>query len=123
LTIEAFVFVVQTARFGASVGFYRDVIGLHVVEEWTDFGHGAVLAAGDIARVELVETDAPAGDIPRHAPFLGLQVADVDAVHERARAAGAPIAADLGERPWGGRGFAVYDPNGVGINVYTAYER
>jgi uncharacterized glyoxalase superfamily protein PhnB len=81
-----------------------------------------VLSAGGSARVELIETDVPDEPPPRHAPFLGLEVPDADAVHRRAAGAGATIAAALGDRPWGGRGFAMLDPNGVGINVYTAYD-
>jgi catechol 2,3-dioxygenase-like lactoylglutathione lyase family enzyme len=115
-------FVVSTRRFDATLAFYRDVVGLEVLEEWTEFGHGAVLAAGGDARVELIDREVGDAPIPPHAPFLGLQVADVDAIHERALAAGTEIASPLKERPWGGRGFAVRDPNGIGVNIYTAYD-
>jgi catechol 2,3-dioxygenase-like lactoylglutathione lyase family enzyme len=123
VNVDELVFVVSTRHFDASLAFYRDLIGLDLVEEWTDFGHGAVLSAGGAARVELIElAGAPDDALPRHAPFLGLKVSDVDAIHERAVAAGATILSPLQERPWGGRGFAVQDPNGIGVNVYTAYE-
>lgn len=123
MTVEAFVFVVRTRRFADSLAFYRDVIGLSLVEEWTDFGHGAVLGAGEVARVELID-DPSALDAPADVgAFLGLQVTDVDAIHERAIAAGAPIVSALQVRAWGGRGFAVRDPNGIGVNVYSAYDR
>jgi catechol 2,3-dioxygenase-like lactoylglutathione lyase family enzyme len=36
--VVEFVVVITTAAFDASLGFYRDVIGLQVVEEWTDAG-------------------------------------------------------------------------------------
>lgn len=123
VSFEEFAFVVSTRHFADSLAFYRDVLGLDVVEEWTEFGHGAVLTAGGPARVELIELDVPDEALPRHAPFLGLQVIDVDAIHERAVAADAPILSALEERPWGGRGFAIQDPNGIGVNVYTAYDR
>ena len=123
VNVEELVFVVSTSHFDASLAFYRDLIGLELVEEWTEFGHGAVLSAGGAARVELIELAEAADEaLPRHAPFLGLKVTDVDGVHERAVGAGATILSALQERPWGGRGFAVRDPNGVGVNVYTAYE-
>lgn len=122
MSIDEFVFVVSTGHFDASLAFYRDLIGLELVEEWTEFGHGAVLSAGGAARVELIELEVPDDPLPRHAPFLGLRVSEIDAIHERAVAAGAPILSPLQERPWGGRGFAVGDPNGIGVNVYTAYE-
>ena len=123
MSVDELVFVVSTGHYDASLAFYRDVIGLDVVEEWTEFGHGAVLSAGGAARVELIELEVPDDPLPRHAPFLGLKVTDVDPIHERAVAANAPILSPLQERPWGGRGFAVQDPNGIGVNVYTAYER
>jgi catechol 2,3-dioxygenase-like lactoylglutathione lyase family enzyme len=122
LTAERFVFVISTRHFDASVAFYRNVLGLPLTEEWAEHGHGAVLSAGGPAQVELIELDVPDEPPPRHAPFLGLQLTDVDEVHARALAAGAAIISPLAERPWGGRGFVVLDPNGIGVNVYTAYD-
>ena len=46
---------------------------------------------------------------------------NVDEIHARVVEAGATIASPLQERAWGGRGFAVHDPNGIGVNVYSAY--
>jgi catechol 2,3-dioxygenase-like lactoylglutathione lyase family enzyme len=123
VSVDELVFVVSTGHYDASLAFYRDVLGLDLVEEWTEFGHGAVLSAGGAARVELIELEVPDDPLPRHAPFLGLKVTEVHVIHERAIAANAPILSPLQERPWGGRGFAVQDPNGIGVNVYTAYER
>lgn len=60
LRIDQLVVVIATAAFEGSLAFYRDVIGM-----------------------ELIETD----------------------------------------RPWGGRGFVVRDPNGVAVNIYTSYDR
>jgi catechol 2,3-dioxygenase-like lactoylglutathione lyase family enzyme len=122
VTVEELAFVVSTGHFDESLAFYRDLIGLELVEEWSEYGHGAVLSAGGVARVELIDLDLPDAELPRHAPFLGLKVSDVEMIHERVVAAGAPILSALEQRPWGGRGFAVEDPNGIGVNVYTAYE-
>jgi catechol 2,3-dioxygenase-like lactoylglutathione lyase family enzyme len=119
--VDRFVLVITTARFAASLEFYRDVIGLQVVEEWTDAGHGAVLSAGGVAEVEIIDLPDIETAEPRDDVFLGLQVADIDEIHQRARTAGAEIVREPAERPWGGRGFVVRDPNGVAVNVYTAY--
>ena len=109
-----------TAAFDRSLAFYRDGVGLTVVEEWTEFGHGAVLTAGGHARVELI--DQPDGAVaPAASVFLGLQVHDVDDVHERLMAVGADVRSPPAEKPWGGRGFVVFDPNGVAVNIYTEY--
>ena len=34
--VDEFVVVITMGAFDASLAFYRDVIGLEVVEEWTD---------------------------------------------------------------------------------------
>jgi catechol 2,3-dioxygenase-like lactoylglutathione lyase family enzyme len=120
--IDEFVVVITTAAFDASLAFYRDVIGLELVEEWTDAGHGAVLSAGGPARVELI--DLPdAGRVDTDSLFIGLKVSAIEPIHERALAAGHEIIREPADRPWGGRGFVVRDPNGVAVNVYTAYDR
>jgi predicted enzyme related to lactoylglutathione lyase len=120
--IDRFVLVIKTRDFDRSLAFFRDVIGLAVEEEWTDAGHGATLTAGGPARIELL-------DLPDSAPlpeleslFLGLQVDDIDPIHRRAVDAGTEIVREPADRPWGGRGFVVRDPNGVALNIYTAYD-
>jgi catechol 2,3-dioxygenase-like lactoylglutathione lyase family enzyme len=119
--VEQLVVVITTAAFDASLAFYRDVIGLEVVEEWTDAGHGATLSAGGPARVELI--DLPyARRIDNESLFVGLQVTAIDGIHERAKAADVEIVRQPADRPWGGRGLVIRDPNGVAVNVYTAYD-
>ena len=120
--VDQFVVVITTGAFDASLAFYRDVIGLEVVEEWTDAGHGAVLSAGGPARVELIDLPERAR-VDTESMFIGLQVRAIDGLYERASAAGHEIIREPADRPWGGRGFVVRDPNGVAINIYTAYDR
>ena len=120
--IDEFVVVITTAAFDASLAFYRDVIGLEVVEEWTDAGHGAVLSAGGPARVELIDMPER-GRVDTDALFIGLKVEAIDAIYDRAVAGGHEIVREPADRPWGGRGFVVRDPNGVAVNIYTAYDR
>ena len=120
--VDELVVVITTAAFDTSLAFYRDVIGLEVVEEWTDAGHGAVLSAGGPARVELI--DLPGTDrVDTDSLFMGLKVAAIEPIYERAVAAGHEIVREPADRPWGGRGFVVRDPNGVAVNIYTAYDR
>jgi catechol 2,3-dioxygenase-like lactoylglutathione lyase family enzyme len=117
IRVDRLVFVVPTTMLEESLGFYRDGIGLRVLEEWTDMGRGALLAASDQAHVELIEMDAvPESEEPRVA--LGLQIAGVDAVYERLTALGARIKAPPRARAWGMYGFGAFDPNGVPVNVY-----
>ena len=111
------VFMVPITKLAGSIRFYAEGIGLEVVEEWSDPGRGALLAAADGAQVELVEFDA-VSEHSEPAVTLGLQMAGVDAAHERLSALGARIKAPPRLRSWGMYGFGAFDPNGVPINVY-----
>jgi predicted enzyme related to lactoylglutathione lyase len=122
MTVEKLTFVITTPNFEAALAFYRDLIGLRVLEEWSDFGHGAVLEALEGAAVELIDTPEAATPAPRErTAFIGLQVTDVDEIHARLVAAGASVNAPPTAKPWGGRGFTAFDPDGLPVNVYTAY--
>lgn len=111
------VFVVPTSRLSESLVFYRDGLGLELLEEWSDMGRGALLATSVGAQVELVEQEEVV-DVPEPRVGLGLQVTGVDRVYERLTAIGVPAKAPPRVRPWGMYGFGVLDPNGVPVNVY-----
>jgi catechol 2,3-dioxygenase-like lactoylglutathione lyase family enzyme len=120
--VDRFVLVIKSPTFDASVRFYRDVLGLELEEEWHDAGHGATFTAGGPARVELLDLPDEPRPAPDDATFIGIQLADIDAVHGRAVAEGVEIVREPADRPWGGRGFVMRDPNGIAFNVYTAYD-
>ena len=119
--VEELVVVITTRRFADSLAFFRDTLLLELVEEWTEQGHGAILSAGGRARIELIDVPDAHPVADGDPTFIGLQVADIDPIHERARAAGHEVIREPADRPWGGRGFVVRDPNGIAVNVYTAY--
>ena len=109
-------FVIHTAAFGRSLEFYCDVLGLELVEEWREGGHGAVIRLSPGADLELIEFDVV--DDSYGSVALGLEVDDVDAWYGRVVEAGAPAkAAPIAA--FGKRGFGSTDPNGVAINIYT----
>jgi len=113
--------MIPTMRLDESVRFYRDVIGLRLVEEWSDMGRGAILEASTTTHIELVEMQAvPDVDEPR--TTVGLRITGVDEVYERVVAAGAKIKAPPRTRDWGMYGFGTFDPNGVPINIYEPAE-
>jgi catechol 2,3-dioxygenase-like lactoylglutathione lyase family enzyme len=98
-------------HFDESRAFYNDVIGL-------DGGEGLdwILFFGtDQAEVQLSVMKL---DIKAHVhPDVSIEVDDVDAVYDRARAAQAEIVYPLTDEEWGLRRFFVRDPNGAVINV------
>jgi catechol 2,3-dioxygenase-like lactoylglutathione lyase family enzyme len=104
---------ILSERFDESRAFYKDVIGL-------DGGDGLewVLFFGtDKPEVQLsvMKLDIKA-DIH---PDVSIEVDDVDAVHDRARAAGAEIVYPLTDEEWGLRRFFLRDPNGAVLNNGT----
>jgi catechol 2,3-dioxygenase-like lactoylglutathione lyase family enzyme len=98
-------------RFEESRSFYNEVIGLAGGD-----GLDWILFFGtDTPEVQLSVMKL---DIKAHIhPDVSIEVDDVDAVYERARAAGAEIVYPLTAEDWGLRRFFVRDPNGAVINV------
>jgi predicted enzyme related to lactoylglutathione lyase len=117
LRADLVVVMVPTTRLEESIRFYRDAIGLRLVEQWSDMGRGAVFEASDTTHVELVEMETvPDANEPR--TTIGLKITGVDEVHARLERFGARIKAPPRARAWGMYGFGAFDPNGVPINVY-----
>ena len=49
-------------------------------------------------------------------------VDDVDAEYSRLTRAGLPVVMPLEDHPWGDRGFATQDPNGISLYLYSLRE-
>ena len=102
---------ILSERFAESRSFYNDVIGLEGGEglDWIMF------FGTDQREVQLSVMKL---DIKAHVhPDVSIEVDDVDAVYERACAAGAEIVYPISDEEWGLRRFFVRDPNGAVINV------
>lgn len=102
---------IRSDHFDESRAFYNGVIGL-------DGGHGLdwILFFGTDQRevqLSVMKLDVKA----RIHPDVSIEVDDVDAVYERAVAAGAEVVYPLTDEDWGLRRFFVRDPNGAVINV------
>lgn len=114
------VIVRHTTNFEAMVSFYRDGLGLDVVESWDDPGNrGVVLAAtGAMSGVHLEVLDLNNLTVPDTAPVnleLSFRFEDVTAWHDELVARGVAIARGLEDAPWGKRSFGVDDPDGLRI--------
>jgi catechol 2,3-dioxygenase-like lactoylglutathione lyase family enzyme len=100
--------------------FYTNVLGFRVAMDMPiDGGRIMTLVSpsNPTAQVSLISKPPSAS---RHQdPTLTIEVADVDAVHANAVAAGLQLIYPLTSEPWGVRRFFVADPNGVVINVMS----
>lgn len=101
----------------------RDFYVKHLDAKVTfDCGWYVSLEFGKAASLQFM---APQPDQPACNPAgltYNFNVADVDAECERLTAAGLACVMPLEDHPWGDRGFAVQDPNGITLYVYSDRE-
>lgn len=108
--------VLAVPDLAASCAFYRDVLGFEIRDMgdpgWRMYVQGACrIMAGECP-------DAiPPGELGDHAYVAYLVVDDVDAVHDRAAAAGAERVKPLRDEPWGMREFGLRTVDGHRIMV------
>lgn len=110
---------------GASIRWYRDVIGFAVEQSFEHEGKvvGATITAGDI-RLVLNQDDGQLGwdRIKGQGFYLQINVADaadVDAAAARIKAAGGALLDEPSDRPWGARMFQFKDLDGFKLGVST----
>jgi catechol 2,3-dioxygenase-like lactoylglutathione lyase family enzyme len=96
--------------FDRSVGFYRDVLGLHPMRE---FGQGDSRGIVFFLGGGSLELTGRQIDPPAPSTELWLQVRDVREAERELRAAGIPIIESADEKPWGLIELRVSDPNGL----------
>jgi uncharacterized glyoxalase superfamily protein PhnB len=91
--------------------------GLFDLEVAMDMGWIATLVSSDqpAAQVSVFERDAEEGT----KPFVSVEVADVDAVHARARELGYEVVYPLRDEDWEVRRFMLRDPAGRVVNVLS----
>ena len=120
MTIRRVVPDIETDRLDESRQFYTGVLGFQVAMDMPmNAGRIMTLVSPDnpTAQISLLSRLAPVSQ--QREPTLTIEVANVDATHAKAVAAGAQIVYPLTTEPWGVRRFFVADPNGVVINVMT----
>ena len=106
-----------------SVRFYTDMLGFVVDERFTgDNGtlQGVMLKAG-VCRLGLSQDDWAKGRDRQKGVAVRIwcvTVQDVDALAAQVKAAGHTLAEDPTDQPWGGRSFAVDDPDGFHLTIY-----
>jgi len=100
--------------------FYADVLGFQVAMDMPiDGGRIMTLVSPSNPTAQLSLISRPPSTSPHLDPTLSIEVADVNAVHAKAVAAGLQVIYPLTTEPWGVRRFFLVDPNGVVINVMS----
>lgn len=109
--------------------FYRDVLGLPVIESWEDGGRsGAILDAGRAtlevlsrSQTELVD-DIEAGGQPSGAVRLALEVENSVAAAERLESGGAERIGGPVVTPWQHRNVRLRAPDGMQLTLFTVLD-
>src|SRR5437762_2666351 len=100
--------VLAVADILASVRFYVDVLGFKQLWLWGEPpGFGCVAIGRTEIYLCLQPQLAPRVEGHMHCFF---DDEDIDALHEKHRAAGAPIVLPIENKPWGIREYTVRDP-------------
>ena len=107
---------ISSSRVEESRNFYTEFLGFQVA---MDMGWIVTLASpsNPTAQISLLRGAASAS--PETSLSLTIEVADVDAMHDKAVAGGLQIIYPLTTEPFGVRRFSVADPNGVILNVMS----
>ena len=104
-----------------SLAFYRDVLGFTVKDRWEQDGalHGVELVAGRVT-FWLGQDDWKKGrDRVKGQGFRMYcgTTQDIDTLARRIEGGGGTLVEKPTDRPWGGRDFAVVDPDGFKITI------
>jgi catechol 2,3-dioxygenase-like lactoylglutathione lyase family enzyme len=107
--------VIRCSDLSASRWFYRDIVGLEIVDEWQEaHGDGCVFSVGD-GFLELGEHN-PGAEAGPHTFNVQFSVDDVDAWADRVGGQWEHTAPK--DQPWGERTVRMRDPDGILVTVY-----
>ncbi len=110
----------------ATLAFYRDGLGLPILDGWdrgrddrgTIFGAGA--GAIEVMALPLVQRPDAVWDYREpQGMLIVVEVEEVEALHRRSSERGLAIREPLKDQSWGHRSFVVSDPDGVGIYFFS----
>ena len=110
-----------TDKVEASHDFYLKYFGATVT---FDCGWYVNLQFGsESATLQFMSPQRPEQQLSNSAGLTyNFAVGDVDAEHIKLTDAGLDVIVPLDDHPWGDRGFAVQDPNGISLYIYSDRE-
>ncbi len=117
------------ADYEEALRFYRDVLGLPVVQAWDEpSGSGAILAAGrgtlellSTAQAELIDR-VEVGERVAGPVRLALEVEDSAATAEALAAGGAELLGAPVVTPWSHRNARLRAPDGMQLTLFTVLD-
>jgi tRNA(Arg) A34 adenosine deaminase TadA/catechol 2,3-dioxygenase-like lactoylglutathione lyase family enzyme len=120
---------VTVAEYDRALAFYRDVLGLPVVEAWDEpEGSGAILAAGratlellSTAQAELIDR-VEVGERVAGPIRVALEVDDSARAAEELVAGGAKVLGGPVVTPWGHRNARLRAPGGLQLTLFTVLD-
>lgn len=112
-----------------ALGFYRDVLGLPVIQSWNQpSGSGAILDAGratlellSMAQAELVDR-VEVGERVAGSVRLALEVENSEQAAEELVAGGAELIAGPVVTPWSHRNVRLRAPDGMQLTLFTVLD-
>jgi lactoylglutathione lyase len=116
-------------NYDEAVAFYRDVLGLPLLESWEEpGGSGAVLDAGratlellSVPQAELVD-EVEVGSRVAGPVRIALEVADSAETAQRLVAGGAEALAEPVVTPWRHRNVRLRAPDGMQLTLFTVLD-
>jgi lactoylglutathione lyase len=119
-------FAYTVEDYAEAVRFYRDVLGLPVIQEWDEpTGSGAILDAGR-ATLELLSVDqselvdrVEVGEIVSGPVRLALEVEDSEATADALASAGAQKIGGPVITPWSHKNVRLRAPDGMQLTLFT----
>ena len=115
-------------RYEEAVAFYRDLLGLPVLESFEGPGGGVVLDAGratlellSVGQAELVD-EIEVGSRVAGPVRVALEVADSAELASRLAAGGAEPLADPVVTPWSHRNVRLRAPDGLQLTLFTVLD-
>lgn len=119
-------FAYTVEDYDAAVRFYRDALGLPVIQEWDEpTGSGAILDAGR-ATLELLSVDQSdlvdrieVGEVVSGPVRLALEVEDSEETANALAAAGAQRVGGPVVTPWSHKNVRLRAPDGMQLTLFT----
>ncbi|MCY7320879.1 MAG: VOC family protein [Phormidesmis sp. CAN_BIN36] len=114
-----------TPNYEATVAFYRDGLGLSILEKWDrnpdDRGTLLGAASGIIEVLALPhgQSDHLWDRRPPQGAFMAIEVEDVAALYDRVIEKGFLVQKELQDQEWGHRSFCVQEPNGLTLYFFS----